>query len=154
MSSSALLAGTAISTGALAWLAATDPKRRRTFGLGAYAGERREGAVWAAALLPGAMVATLSGGGGLVIWLGAVGVAGWVVSAIPPGRLEPWTSAQVGKIRAILSRAETLGGRSLNRLRAHTTATQVTVLERRIAELETQLESLRAERRERTPLNH
>ena len=80
-----VLAATAISTAALGHLASTDPKRRRVFHLPAPR-RRHAGAAWAATLTPGAIVAVVSGAGGLFVWLGAVSVIGWALASARPRR--------------------------------------------------------------------
>lgn len=80
------LLGIGVSLAALLWLSATDPKRRRSFGLPVHSGPRRPGLAWAIALLPGLFLPSLAGGPGLVLWLGSLTVIGWGLIAIPPGR--------------------------------------------------------------------
>ena len=80
------LLGIAVSLAALLWLSFTDPKRRRAFARPAYPGPRRPGLAWSVALSPGPLLASVAGGPGLVLWLGALTVTGWGLVAIPPGR--------------------------------------------------------------------
>jgi hypothetical protein len=79
----AILAGTATSLAALGYLAATDPKRRRSFRLPA-PGRRHPGAAWIAALAPGALVGAVGGAGAFFVWFGATSVLGWGIAASPP----------------------------------------------------------------------
>lgn len=68
----------------LAYLAATDAKRRRAFGLGA----RPRRFAWparVAVFAPGLALATAGAWAAFTIWLGAATVAGWGVAASPPG---------------------------------------------------------------------
>ena len=101
MSALATLGGTALSLAALGWLAANDPKRRRAFDLAAHPGPRRAGVAWTLAFLPGLLVPFWSGGAGLVLWLGAVSVAGWVLAAVSPDRSAAW-------LRSLRTRLATL----------------------------------------------
>jgi hypothetical protein len=80
-----ILVGTAVSLAALGYLAATDPKRRRSFRL-PVAERRHAGLAWIVALAPGALVTAVGGPGGLFVWFGTVSVLGWGIAALPPGR--------------------------------------------------------------------
>ena len=91
VSVAAALAATGLSLAGLGWLSATDPKRRRAFGLPALTTERPARAVWALVPLPGMLVPFWSGAAGFVIWLGATSVLGWVLVAVPPG----WIAARI-----------------------------------------------------------
>jgi hypothetical protein len=102
----AVLFGTAVSLAALGYLAATDPKRRRSFRLPP-AGPRQAGVAWIVALAPGALVAAVGGAGGLFVWFGAVSVLGWGIAALPPGRVGAAAEAMLHRIapaRAALAR--------------------------------------------------
>jgi hypothetical protein len=149
----ATLAGTAMSLAALGYLAATDPKRRRSFRLPAP--ERRHpGAAWIAALAPGALVGAVGGAGAFFVWLGTASVLGWGVAAAPPGataglavrkRLERGREALV----RWTARAQAAGGA----LRAQALAlarradpdrpASVAVLESRVGRLEQEVADLR-----------
>ncbi len=84
------LTATALAVGAslcaIGWLCATDPKRRRAFGLGALRRPRHARAALCGALLPGLLL-TLVGASDVVVWLGSVSVLGWILAALPPRRL-------------------------------------------------------------------
>lgn len=86
MSAVATVVATGVSLGALGWLSATDPKRRRTFGIKAGPQPAPRWA-WALVLVPGVLVPFWSGAAGFVLWLGAVSVVGWALVAVPPGRM-------------------------------------------------------------------
>lgn len=86
MSAGATVVATGVSLGALGWLSATDPKRRRTFGIEAGSQPAPRWA-WALVLVPGVLVPFWSGAAGFVLWLGAVSVVGWALVAVPPGRM-------------------------------------------------------------------
>lgn len=102
MSALATLGGIGVSLAALGWMAAVDPKRRRVFHLPARpVASRRTG--WIIALAPGLVVPFLSGAAGLVLWLGAVSVAGWALISIPPGqgaRIPPALDRGWARLRA------------------------------------------------------
>lgn len=76
--------GTTISLAAIGWAAASDPKRRRSFGMTGPARPRARRAAAVAVILPGLIVALWGGASGLFVWLGAVLVAGWCIVALPP----------------------------------------------------------------------
>ena len=101
MSVAAALAATGLSLAGLGWLSATDPKRRRAFGLAAPTTERPARAVWALVPLPGMLVPFWSGAAGFVIWLGATSVLGWVLVAVPPG----WIAARIHAPRRLVLRS-------------------------------------------------
>ena len=85
-----IIAGLCISTAALAYLAHTDPKRRRVFGQPGYQRPRR---VWSPLLVlsaPGVWLLTSENGPGFAIWLGALTVIGWGVATTNPARAEAW----------------------------------------------------------------
>lgn len=89
MSVGATLLAVGVSLGAIAALSVTDAKRRRAFRLPPV--ERRWGRLlWGLVFVPGILVPFTSGAAGFVIWTGAVTVAGWVVAALPPGRVTDW----------------------------------------------------------------
>lgn len=115
MSALATLGGIGLSLAALGRMAVMDPKRRRAFQLPAGpVTSRRTG--WAIALAPGLVVPFLSGAAGLVLWLGAVSVAGWALISIPPGRgwrvpgtlARGWSRLR-GRASALSRRARSVG---------------------------------------------
>ena len=89
---------TLASVAALAYLAATDPKRRRAFRLPA-AERRYPLAAWAAGLLPGVLVGAVAGAGWFFVWLGAASVLGWGVAALAPGQAGRWWAAVMLRAR-------------------------------------------------------
>lgn len=89
MSVGATLLAVGVSLGAIAALSVTDAKRRRAFRLPPVE-RRRGGLLWGLVLAPGILLPFASGAAGFVIWTGAVTVAGWVVAALPPGRVTGW----------------------------------------------------------------
>jgi hypothetical protein len=140
-------AGTALSLAALGWVAATDPKRRRAFGLPPHPGPRRTGTAWLLALLPGVVVPLWGGGAGFVIWLGAVTVAGWGLAALPPDRPAAWIEAlrrRLPPVQAHAARLRRWGEAALRSVRPG--RPDVAALERRIADLEARVAELLAER--------
>lgn len=153
MSVLATLVGTEVSLGALGWLSATDPKRRRTFG---YKPAARPAPrwVWALALVPGLLVPVWGGAAGFVLWLGAVSAVGWALVAVSPQRL----SAAEGRVAAgweavrdrlaPLVRGGVAGGQALvARLRPPAAARPAhgAGVEARLAVLEAEVAALRAE---------
>lgn len=135
----------AVSLAGIAYLTATDPKRRRTFHRPRVEG-RRARAGWAAVVLPGLLVPVWGGGAGFVIWLGTVSVVGWVVAAVSPER-------SAGLRRTLLERAAALRGRlprfpaergaqAMARLGAALARPGRADLEARIAELEAEVARL------------
>lgn len=85
MSETGLLLAVAASVAALAWLAASDPKRRRVFGFAPVAQRRRRLSI-AALVLPGVLLAATGVWAGFVIWLAALTVLGWCLAALSPTR--------------------------------------------------------------------
>ena len=96
-----------------AYLAATDPKRRRAFRLPDPA-PRRPAAGWAAVLLPGFLVPVWAGGGGFFVWLGASSVLGWTIAAASPQRTASIRQATHDLLLQVRGRLEPLlqAGRS------------------------------------------
>ena len=149
----ATVAGMAMSLVALGHLAATDPKRRRAFRLPPAPGGH-PGLAWAAVLLPGGAVAWLAGGGGLLVWFGAVTVAGWAIAALRSQRAERARHA-LAAAGARLRRAGAAFGPRLEaaagRVAALRPATglrtprreRVALLEAQVAALEAELAALR-----------
>jgi len=72
------------SLAAVARLAASDPKRRRVFGLPPTGRPRRARLLLGMALAPCAALAWLGTTADVVIWCGAVTTLGWFLVAIPP----------------------------------------------------------------------
>lgn len=83
----ATIGAVGISLAAIGYLAATDPKRRRTFRMPEVA-VRWPRLAWTVALLPGLLVPSWSGGAGFVTWLGATATLGWILVALPPKWIE------------------------------------------------------------------
>ena len=149
----ATVAGTAVSLAALGHLAATDPKRRRAFRLPPAPGGR-PGLAWAAVLLPGGAVASLAGGGGFLVWFGAVTVAGWAIAARRPQRAERAGHA-LAAAGARLRRAGAAFGRRLEAVAGRIAALhpapglrtprrdRIALLEAQVAALEAELAALR-----------
>lgn len=85
-----VIAGLCISTAAVAYLAHTDPKRRRVFGLPEFERQRWTKASLAVLLAPGILLLVSGNGAGFTIWLGGLTVIGWGVAATTPARAETW----------------------------------------------------------------
>jgi hypothetical protein len=144
MSAPAILAGTATSLAALAHLAATDPKRRRAFGLEQPA-EGRPRLAWTAALLPGVLVPLWAGAAGFFIWFGAVAVLGWAVAATSPTRMAAVRRLATARVRSVRDWVEPLfreAGRRIREIRL-VGAPNVT-LEARVRRLEAEVALLEA----------
>lgn len=109
MSAIATVTATAVSLGAIGWLAATDPKRRRAFRQPAMP-RRHARLLWTAVWLPGLLLPFWSGGAGLVVWMGAVSVAGWGVAAVSPRRSAAWRQRLAAGWAAGLARLPAVGG--------------------------------------------
>ena len=77
----------AMSIAGIFYLAMTDAKRRRVFGLAAVEVRRWVWPARCAVFGPGMLLAALGNMAGFVIWLGALTVLGWTVAALPPTRL-------------------------------------------------------------------
>ena len=83
MTATLTLAAVATTLLGLAYLTATDPKRRRAFKLP----PRRRRFVLPACILvlaPGVLLLVLGQGAGFVIWLGGATVLGWLIAARAP----------------------------------------------------------------------
>lgn|GEM_PF-934671 len=122
---------------AIAWLAATDPKRRRAFRLPRFQGNRRPRLTLLVALAPAVSLLWAGNGVGLLVLLGTNSVAGWAMAAVSPvrtARATEWlgsAAARVGNtVRTAVEGATGAAGRSTSRIDA---------LERRVAELEAAL---------------
>lgn len=131
MSILATILAVAVSLAAIGRLAATDPKRRRSFRLPALDAPRRPKLLWGAALGPGALLLIAGSGSGFAIWLGAVSVAGWAVAAVPPTRTAPLAGWISGPIRTA---RQWVAGRAVGGSTA-----RIAALESRVATLETAL---------------
>jgi len=75
-----------VTLGALAYLAATDPKRRRVVDQPPLDTRRRTLLALTATIGPGILLAFIGDAAGFVIWLGAASVGGWGVAAATPER--------------------------------------------------------------------
>lgn len=75
---------TAVSLLGLAYLAAVDPKRRRSFGLAAPRHPGLAMFVWPVVFLPGIVLLLLGQSAGFVLWFACVTVAGWRLAAMAP----------------------------------------------------------------------
>jgi hypothetical protein len=152
MSAAATVIGTAVSLGALGYLAATDPKRRRAFRLPPTEG-RRAGLAWLVALTPGVVIPSLGGGGGFIVWLGATSVGGWALAAVSPNRVAAIREAVRAAASDLEARFAAPSGRlgqgvrrawlGVAALRPVPTARRVEALERRVAALEADVAALR-----------
>lgn len=141
MSGPATVAAIAVTLAAVCRLAATDPKRRRAFGLPAFAGRRHARLLVALVLVPGALLLLGGAGAGFVIWLGTVTVAGWVVAAVSPVRV----ATMVGRLRQALDRIRPLvPRRSAPTAVDSEAAARIAELERRVAALEAALAGIRS----------
>ena len=97
----AYIAAIAVTLVALAYLASTDPKRRRVANLPTYEGKRRAVFALLSALLPGIALIVMGDGAGLVVWLGATTILGWGVAALPPERslrTDRWLYRSIGRL--------------------------------------------------------
>lgn len=131
----------AATTAALAYLAATDPKRRRAFGLAPWHRPRHATVAWSIALGVGPILLAAGTASDVVVWLGAITVIGWGIAAVNPvtaGRLAQaaermWPSL-VGRCRRFLP------GHLLSAaVRQDGLDRRIATLEQRIARLEARL---------------
>lgn len=143
MSAIATLAATAVSGGGLAYLAATDGKRRRAFRLPP-AGPRRGAAAWAAVLLPGVVLPVWSGAAGFFVWLGATAVLGWAIGATAPGRIADLHGQAAGWLRARLGPLPAPAGRCWYGLRVGPPSEDLTKLAQRVRRHEAKIAALNA----------
>lgn len=93
----------ACTLGGLGYLAVTDPKRRRVFGLEA----RARPFAWPARIAvfaPGLALAAAGAWAALTIWLGAATVSGWGLAALPPGRAGRLAARLLGPARGLRQR--------------------------------------------------
>ena len=102
----ATLVATLLSIAALAYLAATDAKRRRVFGYAPFPGRRHVWPALAATFLPAPALLAFGNSAGFIVWLGAITVAGWGVAALTP--------AQATRLHAGVGRAVRRGGHGLS----------------------------------------
>ncbi|MEM6355030.1 MAG: hypothetical protein AAF844_05020 [Pseudomonadota bacterium] len=142
----------AISVSALVYMRATDAKRRRVFGLKPR--PRRfpllvRGALW----LPAIALIALGNVAALLIWMGAVTVAGWGIAAVTPAMVDAASEATVAYRAALRAKTQHLGtlarqafalgkwrlGVLLSSERPGRSDDRVAALEARIAELEAEL---------------
>jgi hypothetical protein len=140
-----------ISTAALAYLAQTDPKRRRVSNHPPYEKPRR---VWLSLFIlsvPGIWLLMSGNGAGFTIWLGGLTVAGWGVAAINPTRAEAWWETALACMNKT-GRIVILGWSGLvsttQRVRAGIVFLQggidrIAVLEVRIDQLESEIQRLK-----------
>lgn len=80
----AVIVALCMSVAVLAYLAHTDPKRRRVFGEPAYEKPRHVRLSLGLLAVPGILLLWAGDGAGLTIWLGALTVLGWGVAAVSP----------------------------------------------------------------------
>ncbi len=156
MSVGATLAAAGIGLAALGWLTVTDPKRRRAFGR-APAARPAPKATWLLVLLSCVLASFWSGPPGFVLWLGATSAVGWAMIALPPNRgleaVPSWVDHHFGRAiestrRGIATLRERLGPwrQWLPRRRPDPERSAIArSLEARVAALETELATLRAE---------
>src|SRR3546814_11734479 len=101
MSALATVAAIAVTIGGVGRLAATDPKRRRSFDLPPYQGRRRVTLAVTAVFLPGMLLLIFGTGADFVGWLGAIFVAGWAFEAVPSARCDLPGGAHIGRGRGM-----------------------------------------------------
>lgn len=97
MSVGATVLAVGVSLGAIAALSVGDAKRRRAFRLPPVA-RRWNGLLWTLVFLPGVILPFASGAAGFVVWTGAVPVIGWIIAALPPGRVSGWGQRAVAAL--------------------------------------------------------
>jgi len=141
----ATLVATLLSIAALAYLAATDAKRRRVFGLAPFQGRRYVWPALALTVLPGPALLVFGNSAGFIAWLGAITVAGWGVAALTPAqatRLRAGARSAAGRFGRGLSIAV-----ALSRSRATTFGSRLVAIGQmpvRIAALEARVVALEA----------
>jgi len=156
----AAIVATVVSLAALAYLAATDPKRRRVFRVAPFAGRRLVGPALAAVFLPGVLLLAFANGAGFIVWLGALSVAGWGVAALSPAQathLRAWTktvTAALGDGFAVSTERAFAGAAALARSirAAGGMPRRIAALEARISALEAELAAIRESRGRSRPL--
>lgn len=149
MSALGTVAAIAVTLGGIARLAATDPKRRRSFGLEPYRGRRQVALAMTAVFLPGVLLLVIGSGADFVAWTGAVCVAGWAVAAVSPLRVARAARLTGNALAALRRPAAALlavlfaGATRMRRAGNGVTAAEDPTL-RRIAELEQRVARLEA----------
>ncbi|MEM7508379.1 MAG: hypothetical protein AAF415_16725 [Pseudomonadota bacterium] len=154
-----------VSSAGIAYLAATDPKRRRAFRQVELTAPRRTVLARIAVFAPGVALVTLGSAGPVVIWAGALTVFGWAIAALSPlhiasiralstrvfGRLEQrlsrvraaWAEARLNASTAVATRLAVRDPADRERIAA---------LEKRVAALEAQLAAESPPTAEPTPI--
>lgn len=152
-------AAIAVTLAGIGRLAATDPKRRRSFGMQPFRGNRQVVLALTAVFMPGVLLLAIGSGADFIAWLGAICVAGWAVAAVSPWRVaSAWrwmaavaaaphrllVSAVAGVRRlaaAVLPRSARAGipGRDPVGAADDGTVARIAELERRVAQLEAAL---------------
>ena len=130
----------AVSCAGIAYLAATDVKRRRVFSLPAMEPKHRALA-WTLVYLPGLFLLIFDQWAATMMWLGGMPLAGWIMVIIPP-QAYAQAHARLLAIRAQLENFKALFGSTPRQSAVHYSdqaAARIAELEGRIAELETQL---------------
>lgn len=154
------LLAVAVTMAAISYLAVTDPKRRRTFGMPEPERPRRPWVGISAVFAPGLVLLLLGNGAAFVVWLGALSVAGWGVAALRPEQasaIAATVRAAPGQTDTLLAAAWCVAGRRIEaafhlyRL-LRTAPSRIAELEHRVAELEAMLEAAPAEPPRAPPL--
>lgn len=142
----ATLVATLLSIAALAYLAATDAKRRRVFGYAPFPGRRHVWPALAVTFLPAPALLAFGNSAGLIVWLGAITVAGWGVAALTPTqarRLHTGVGSAAGRVGRGLS---VTAKRSFSRaIAAGSRLADIAQMPDRIATLEARVVALEAE---------
>ncbi|MEM9097981.1 MAG: hypothetical protein AAGC79_05595 [Pseudomonadota bacterium] len=137
----------ALSTVGAAYLAITNPKRRRAF--------RQESLesrpyLWlsrVAVLGPGLLFLALGNWAVMVLWAGGITVIGWGIAATSPDHLQQfwaWSAERRGELRTRLSetRSKIFSGSRKIAKRLSGSEREITHLKSRIVELETRISEL------------
>lgn len=147
-----------LSLTGLAYLASTDPKRRRIFRQKPLEARRLLWPARVALFLPGICLILLANWSGLAIWAGAVTVLGWVMAALQPelyARARAWVVARSGLAIVLVRHVTDQVGIALTAARRRAAAkaprvaglssleAQITRLEARVAQLEAENAALR-----------
>ena len=74
------LAALAVSLGALIFVRAHDPKRRRVLGLAAGTAPSYSGLGWAVAFFPGVALLAIGNPAAFILWIAALTVLGWLMA--------------------------------------------------------------------------